>query len=154
MRFTHFSSFFSKREDLFHRHAFREVSRFINGPTKLQSGVIGEQLTRHNRQEWIEDVYCFWYYYRRIRTVSYREYESFPCFNFMYCGSCFIIKCIGGIEDNAWKFLADESQRSMFELSCRICFRVNIGDFFEFYRTLASNRCLVVSTQEKTMIVR
>jgi hypothetical protein len=67
--------------------------------------------------------------------------------------SSFIIECIGRIENNTWEFLTDEGEWSMFEFSCRVCFGVDVGDFFELDRTFASNRILVVSAQKEAMII-
>gem|GEM_PF-3147438 len=71
----------------------------------------------------------------------------------MYCGSSFIVESIVRIEYYAWKFFTDESQGAMLELSCRISLRMYVGYFFELDRSLTGNRCLIISTEEKTVIV-
>lgn len=79
---------------LFHRNAFRQVSRLVHVPLELQRAVICENLQGHNHEKWIHMLVCFGHVEDMVRDVgdfpvpfdSHGDHLAAPGLHFLHAG--------------------------------------------------------------------
>lgn len=61
----------------------------------------------------------------------------------------FVVRCH---HDNR-HIRVDQRQRTVFQLACRVGFRVDVGDLFQLQRAFQRDRVLIATTQEQSVVL-